>query len=68
MDGRVKPGHDDVLRVQVIGKPKKDDKEPRLPETDASEILKLRPIGLDDGKVVIHDSFFDPLPDEFCGF
>ncbi len=27
-----------------------------------------RPIGLDEGKVIIHDSFFDPLPDEFTGF
>ena len=26
-----------------------------------------RQIGLDEGKVVIHDSFFDPLPDEFTG-
>ncbi len=26
-----------------------------------------RPIGLDEGKVIIHDSFFDPLPDEFTG-
>ncbi len=26
-----------------------------------------RPIGLDEGKIVIHDSFFDPLPDEFTG-
>jgi prevent-host-death family protein len=33
-----------------------------------SEIKKPRPIGLDAGKVVIHDSFFDPLPDEFSGF
>ncbi len=24
-----------------------------------------RPIGLDVGKVIIHDSFFDPLPDDF---
>jgi prevent-host-death family protein len=27
----------------------------------------VRPIGIDEGKVVIHDSFFDPLPDEFTG-
>ena len=27
----------------------------------------LRPIGLDEGKIIIHDSFFDPLPDEFTG-
>jgi prevent-host-death family protein len=24
-----------------------------------------RPIGLDIGKVIIHDNFFDPMPDEF---
>jgi prevent-host-death family protein len=23
-----------------------------------------RPFGLDKGKVIIHDSFFDPLPDD----
>jgi prevent-host-death family protein len=28
----------------------------------------FRPIGLDKDKVVIHDSFFDPLPDDFAGF
>jgi antitoxin (DNA-binding transcriptional repressor) of toxin-antitoxin stability system len=27
-----------------------------------------RPIGLDVGKVIIHNSFFDPLPDGFLGF
>jgi prevent-host-death family protein len=32
-----------------------------------SEPKKLRPVGLDSGKIVIHDSFFDPLPDEFSG-
>ncbi len=26
-----------------------------------------RLFGLDEGKVTIHDSFFDPLPDEFTG-
>ena len=31
------------------------------------EEKRLRPIGLDEGKVIIHDSFFDPLPDEFTG-
>ena len=28
----------------------------------------LRPIGLDAGKVIIHDSFFEPLTDDFSGF
>jgi prevent-host-death family protein len=26
-----------------------------------------RQFGLDEGKVIIHESFFDPLPDEFTG-
>ena len=32
-----------------------------------TEPKRLRRIGLDEGKVIIHDSFFDPLPDEFTG-
>jgi prevent-host-death family protein len=30
-----------------------------------SETKKLRPIGLDIGKVIMHDNFDDPLPEEF---
>jgi hypothetical protein len=45
----------------------KQDKEEKLPEAAKPETAKLRPIGLDAGKVVIHDSFFDPLPDGFSG-
>lgn len=30
-----------------------------------SEAKKLRPIGLDIGKAVMHDNFDDPLPEEF---
>ncbi|MDB5394454.1 MAG: prevent-host-death family protein [Rhodospirillales bacterium] len=33
-----------------------------------SKLRGKRPIGLDEGKVIIHDSFFDPLPDAFSGF
>jgi prevent-host-death family protein len=33
-----------------------------------SQLKGLRPIGLDAGKVIIHDSFFEPLADEFSGF
>jgi prevent-host-death family protein len=30
-----------------------------------SEVERLRPIGLHIGKVVMHDNFDDPLPEEF---
>lgn len=30
-----------------------------------AEQKRLRPIGLDIGKVVMHDNFDDPLPEEF---
>jgi hypothetical protein len=68
VDGRVKPGHDDVVGMQVNEDQKKDELNPDIPKPEGSEAPKLRPIGLDVGKVVIHESFFDPLPDEFCGF
>ena len=45
----------------------KQDKEANRPEATKPEPAKLRPIGLDAGKVIIHDSFFDPLPDGFSG-
>ena len=30
-----------------------------------TEEKKLRPIGLDSGKMVMHDDFDEPLPEEF---
>ncbi len=33
----------------------------------APSLKGKRPFGLDAGKVVIHDSFFEPLPDEYPG-
>jgi hypothetical protein len=41
--------------------------EAKRPEATKPDTTKLRPIGLDVGKVVIHDNFFDPLPDGFSG-
>ena len=50
-----------------MNKEKKKPEETEAAETKAPEATKLRPIGLDVGKIIIHDSFFDPLPDGFSG-
>ncbi len=63
MDGRVKPGHDGTERI--VGEEKNKPKKAKPPKSKGSKSTKLRPIGLDAGKIVIHDSSFDPLPDEF---
>jgi len=65
VDGRVKPGHD--MEGGRVSKEKKKPKETKASEAKTPETTKPRPIGLDAGKIVIHDSFFDPLPDGFSG-
>jgi prevent-host-death family protein len=54
---RVNQGEDVIIACN--GKP-----AARL-EPIESEAKKLRPIGLDIGKAVMHDNFDDPLPEEF---
>jgi hypothetical protein len=68
VDGRVKPGHDGVRERAMTEKTNKQNDEMGNSKAEKPETRKFRPIGLDVGKVVILDGFFDPLPDEFCGF
>ena len=65
MDDRVKPGHDGVGGNVMIKKTNKQGDKAKAPEAKISSQAKLRPIGLDRGKVWMRDNFDDPLPDEF---
>jgi hypothetical protein len=49
----------------MIEKTPKQDKETQQPEQKSPDATKLRPIGLDKGKVWISDNFNDPMPDDF---
>jgi hypothetical protein len=61
----VKPGHDEVGRNVVIKKTNKQGGKAKAPRPRNSSPAKLRPIGLEKGKVWMRDNFDDPLPDEF---
>jgi hypothetical protein len=68
VDGRVKPGHDGVVGMQVTENTKSDDLASELPKANQPDLNQFRPIGLHAGQGFVHDDFNDPLPDEFWGF
>ena len=62
MDARIKSGHDIVERC--VSDKRIGLKKEALKSQD-SKPTTLRPIGLDAGKVIVHYSFFDPMPGGF---